>query len=94
VFLLPCPTGNTTSQGLWEFKKTLTDSLKMVPLGLVVGRGCLRLPPVHLAADAWRERGGQGAPAGGVLTGAGRLSATVLYIIIIRIMISKTDSHM
>lgn len=42
VFPQPRPTGNTTSQGLWELKKTLTDFLKMVPLGRTLGE---RLSP-------------------------------------------------
>lgn len=37
VFPRPCPTGSTTSQGLWGLKKTLADFLKTVPVGRTLG---------------------------------------------------------
>lgn len=49
VFPPLCPTGNTTSQGRCELKKTLTDSLKTVPMGRSHGE---RLS----LADSWQRR--------------------------------------
>lgn len=53
VFPRPRPTGNTTSQGLWELKKTLTDFLTVVPVGRTLGE---RLSPADPSSALGRGR--------------------------------------
>ena len=50
VFPPTRPTGNTTSQGLWELRKTLTDFLRMVPVGRTLGE---RLSPADPSKRTW-----------------------------------------